>query len=34
MKEQQVLYSRFYKAQDRFTTLKQAHGHEPFVIRD
>ncbi|MFA0715123.1 hypothetical protein AB4622_03800 [Vibrio splendidus] len=34
MKEQQVLYSRFYKAQDRFASLEQVQGNEPFVIRD
>ena len=34
MKEQQSLYSRFYKAQDRFASLEQVQGHEPFVIRD
>ncbi|MEZ9578765.1 MULTISPECIES: hypothetical protein [unclassified Vibrio] len=34
MKEQQVLYSRFYKAQDRFASLEQVQGHEPFVIRE
>ncbi|PTP98606.1 hypothetical protein [Vibrio sp. ZF 223] len=34
MKEQQGLYSRFYKAQDRFASLEQVQGHEPFVIRD
>ncbi|SBS68157.1 hypothetical protein [Vibrio splendidus] len=34
MKEQQVLYSRFYKAQDRFASLEQIQGNEPFVIRD
>lgn len=34
MKEQQSLYSRFYKAQDRFASLEQVQGNEPFVIRD
>tara|TARA_B100001063_G_C16435396_1_gene390927 strand:- start:15 stop:407 length:393 start_codon:yes stop_codon:yes gene_type:complete len=34
MKEQQGLYSRFYKAQDRFASLEQVQGNEPFVIRD
>ncbi|MEZ9290939.1 hypothetical protein AB4251_16650 [Vibrio lentus] len=34
MKEQQGLYSRFYKAQDRFASLEQVQSHEPFVIRD
>lgn len=34
MKEQQVIYSRFYKAQDRFASIEQVKGNEPNIIRD
>ncbi|MEZ9233587.1 hypothetical protein AB4259_21210 [Vibrio amylolyticus] len=34
MQEQQLLYSQFYKAQDRFLEQKAPSGFEPDIIQD